>query len=73
MQLPACGPLDAVDHGQVPALLGLQVVFWVGVPCGDDIPSGVFADFLRHPVHDGLRLRSAQGAVDEVVLHVNDQ
>ena len=73
VQLPAVGALDAVLHRQLLPLLGVQVVRRVGVPGGDDVVGGVGLHLLHHLVHDGCRLRGAQGAVDEVVLHVNDQ
>ena len=70
-ELPALRALDAVGNGQVATLLRGGVVGAVRIAREDDAALEC-ASALNDALDDGLRLGGAQGAVDEVVLHVND-
>ena len=69
--LPALSALYAVGHGQVFALLGLHVIFRMGVP-GEYHRAAEGCYLLLYPGHYGHGLLGAQGTVNEVVLHVYD-
>ena len=71
-ELPAWRPLDAVGDGEVLALLCFEVVVAVGV-IGEDDGSLERAGVLCDIVHDRRRLGRAEGAVHEVILHVDDE
>lgn len=70
-ELPALRALDAVGNGQVAPLLRGGVVGAVRI-AGEDNVALECASALNDAFDDGLRLGGAQGAVDEVVLHVDD-
>lgn len=70
-EFPAGRAGDAVGSGQVAALLRGGVVAAVGV-FGKNDRAVKAAGALGDRLDDGLRLGRAQGPVDEVVLHVDD-
>ena len=70
-ELPALRALDAVGNGQIAALLRGGVVAAVGV-FGENDRAVEAAGALGDCLDDALCLGRAQGAVDEVILHVND-
>ena len=70
-EFPAGCAGDAVGNGQVATLLRGGVVAAVGV-FGENDRAVEAAGALGDCLDDGLRLGRAQGAVDEVVLHVDD-
>ena len=70
-EFPAGRSGDAVGNGQVATLLRGGVVVTVGV-FGEDDRAVEAVGALGDGLDDGLRLGRAQGAVDEVVLHVDD-
>lgn len=70
-ELPAGRAGDAVGNGQVASLLRGGVVAVVGV-LGENDRAVEAVGALGDRLDDGLRLGRAQGAVDEVVLHVDD-
>ena len=73
MEVAAQGPLDAVGDRQLPALLRLQIVLAVGIPRGDDVLQRVFIDHLDNLINNPFGLQGAEGAINKVVLHINDQ
>ena len=74
VDVPALGLADAVLHGQLAALLGVQIVLVVGVHGEDDVVP-VFAVFLNAR-HNGVGQRlgpgETQGSGDEIVLIIDD-
>ena len=70
VQLPAPAALDAVGHGQEPALPGGEVVVEVGVPGEQDPALAVGADLGGDAGVQSLGPGEAQRTVDEVVLIV---
>ena len=72
VELPAVGALDAVLDGQIAALLRVEIVFVMRVACEIDVPRVVLLHLLHDARNDLLRLLRAERAVDEVVLHIND-
>lgn len=70
-EFPAGRAGDAVGNGQVATLLRGCVVAAVGV-FGENDRTVEAAGALGDCLDDGLRLGRAQGAVDEVILHVDD-
>ena len=70
---PALGACDTVSRGQPTPLLRLQIVFLMGVK--GEIDRAVKVQYRFHNSGlDCLRLRAAESAGNEIVLHVhNDQ
>ena len=59
------------------AFLGFAVGLVVGILCEDQVCFLVFIFFTGHDLgfdagDDGLSLSTSQGAVDEIVLHIDD-
>ena len=71
--LPAGGAPEAVGHGQVPALPGLEIVLKMGVLGVPDPAGAVGPDPRRDGGVQRLRPGEAQGPVHEVVLIVDDK
>ena len=71
VQGPAVGAFQAVHDGQIMAFLGLEIIVAVGV---ESIKNGavVAADALGDGVNNGCCFFGAEGAIDEIVLHVDD-
>ena len=73
-QRPAVGRLDAVLDGQFFPFGRLEIIFRVRVLREDQffpvLDGGL--DTFGDAEDDGLRFGRAQGTVDEVVLHIND-
>ena len=72
--LPAFAAADAVLHGKVLSFLGLKIVFLMGIHGRDDIFTIIFPDLIYHVRDDGDSFGSSEGAIDEIILHIdNDQ
>lgn len=67
---PPGGAFDAMGHGQIFALLGVQVIRFMGI-AGKEDGAVKTLDLLNDPGEDGHGFGSAQGAVDKVGLHVD--
>lgn len=70
-EIPAVRAADAVGNRKVTALLGFGVVGAVGVE-GEDDGAVEGCGALGYRVDDGLGLGAAERAVDEIMLHVDD-
>lgn len=70
-EFPAGRSGDTVGNGQIAALLRIGIVAIVGV-FGENDRAVEAIGPLGDGLDDGLRLGRAQGTIDEVVLHVDD-
>ncbi|MPM64762.1 hypothetical protein SDC9_111651 [bioreactor metagenome] len=68
---PAVRSRDAVLHGELLPLLGLEIFLGVGIQRVKNQPVKIEYVF-DYGLHDSLRFRTAERAGDKVVLHIDD-
>ena len=71
IERPAVAAFLAVNDRQIVTLLGFEIIAFVGIE-GVEYRPLMMADALGNIINNGLRFFGAERAIDEIILHIND-